>query len=221
MLAKYGLFPRKIVATQADVNVSLKKDDKFSNAIDPVWYQSMVGSLLYAFIATRPDIAQAVGAVSKFNSNPSEAHSIAVKQIMRYLKGMIDIALYFKKAKDGVLIGYSDADWAGDHDDCYSTTGNLFLMSGGAISWLSKKLPSVVLSTTEAEYIALSTATHKAVWLRRMLDDLQAKPKDPTVLMEDNSGAIAIAKIPVSHTRTKHIDVQYHNVREAVQEGMT
>ena len=79
MLEKYGLLQGKIVATPADVNVSLKKDDKFSKAIDPVWYQSMVGSLLYAFIATRPDIAQAVGAVSKFNSNPSEAHSIAVK----------------------------------------------------------------------------------------------------------------------------------------------
>ena len=93
-------------------------------------------------------------------------------------------------------------------------------MSGGAISWLSKKQPSVALSTTEAEYIALSVATQEAVWLRRMLDDLQAKPKDPTVLMEDNSGAIAIAKIPVSHARTKHIDVQYHNVREAVQDSM-
>ena len=93
-------------------------------------------------------------------------------------------------------------------------------MSGGAISWLSKKQPSVALSTTEAEYIALSVATQEAVWLRRMLDDLQAKPKDPTVLMEDNSGAIAIAKNPVSHARTKHIDIRYHYVREAVQDSM-
>ena len=92
-------------------------------------------------------------------------------------------------------------------------------MSGGAISWLSKKQPSVALSTTEAEYIALSVATQEAVWLRRMLDDLQAKPKDPTVLMEDNSGAIAIAKNPVSHARTKHIDVRYHYVHEAVQDS--
>ena len=118
------------------------------------------------------------------------------------------------------LIGYADADWAGDHDDRHSTTGNLFLMSGGAISWLSKKQPSVALSTAEAEYMALSTATQEAVWLRRMLADLQANPKDPTVMLEDNNGAIAIAKNPVSHARTKHIDIRYHCVRESVQDGI-
>ena len=138
-LEKYGLSQAKTVATPADVGVSLKKADKISKAIDPVLYQSMVGSLLYASIATRPDIAQAVGAVSKFNSNPSEAHLTAVKQIMRYLKGTIDVVLYYKRLKDGALIGYSDADWAGDQDDRHSTTGNLFLISGGAIGWLSKK----------------------------------------------------------------------------------
>ena len=116
------------------------------------------------------------------------------------------------------MIGYSDADWAGDQDDRHSTTGNLFLMSGGTISWLSKRQPSVTLSTAEAEYVALSTATQEAVWLRRMLAELQVKPEDPTVIMEDNTGAIAIAKNLVSHSRTKHIDIRYHYVREAVQD---
>ena len=100
----------------------------------------MVESLLYAstYNATRPDIAQAVGVVSKFSSNPNEAHLTAVKRIMPYLKWTINIALYYKKTEDRVLIRYSDADWAGDQDDTHSTTGNLFLMSRGAISWLSK-----------------------------------------------------------------------------------
>ena len=106
-LRSMGFSQAKIVATPADVNVSPKKDNGITKAVDPVWHQSMVGSLLYASIATRLDIAQAVGAVLKYNSNPSEAHSTTVKQIMRYLKGAIDIALYYKKAKDGVLVSYS------------------------------------------------------------------------------------------------------------------
>ena len=116
----------------------------------------MVGSLLYAAIATRPDIAQAVGAVSKFCSKPSEAHLTAV----RYLKGTANISLKFEKSIEGDLIGFSDADWAGDQDDRHSTTGNLFLMAGGPVSWLSKKQAIVALSTSEAEYVALSVATH-------------------------------------------------------------
>ena len=220
MIERYGLSEAKTVATPADVNVKLKKIYGVSKTVDSSWYQSMVGSLLYACNATRPDIAQAVGVVSKFSSNPNEAHLTAVKRIMRYLKGTINIALYYKKTEDKALIGYSDADWAGDQDDRHSTTGNLFLMSGGTISWLSKKQPGVTLSTAEAEYVALSTATQEAVWLRRMLAELQVKPGDPTVIMEDNTGAIAIAKNPVSHSRTKHIDIRYHYVREAVQDNL-
>ena len=117
------------------------------------------------------------------------------------------------KSEDGQLIGYSDADWAGDLDDRHSTTGgNVFLMAGGAISWMSKKQAIVASSTSEVEYVALSSATQEAVWLRRLLVDLRTAPKESTVLMEDNQGAIAIA-------RTKHIDIRYHYVREALQEG--
>lgn len=151
-------------------------------------------------IATRPDIAQVVRAVKKFNSNPNEAYITAVKWIMQYLKGTIDIALYYKKTKDGVLIGYFVADWTGDQDDNCSTIDNLFLMSGGVISWLSKKQPSVASS------VALSMAAQEAVWLRKIFPDLQAKPKDPTVMMDDNNWAKAISK---KHASTKHINIQY------------
>ena len=122
-----------------------------------------------------PDIAQAVGAVSKFNSKPSEAHLTTVKRILQYLKGTVDLAMKYHKSEDGSLIGYSDADWGGDSDDRHSTTGNLFLMAGGAISWLSKKQAVVALSTAEAEYIALSL---EAVWLRRLLTELRV-PSQP------------------------------------------
>ena len=219
MLQRFGLTEAKIVSTPADPYVKLVKDDGVSNEVDSIAYQSMVGSLLYAAMATRPDIAQAVGAVSKFNSKPSEAHLTAVKRILRYLKGTVDLALKYRKVEDGSLTGYSDADWGGDSDNRHSTTGNLFLMGGGAISWLSKKQAIVALSTSEAEYIALSSATQEAVWLRRLLTDLRVV-KEPVVLMEDNQGAIAIARNPIAHARTKHIDIRYHYIREAVHSGM-
>jgi len=176
-------------------------------------------SLLYAAIATRPDYAQAVGVVSKFNSKPTTIHLTAVKRILHYLKGTVDLALKYQKSAERTLIEYSDADWGGDPDDRHSTTGNLFVMAEGAISWVSKKQAVVALSTSEAEYIVLSFVTQEAVWLRRLLTDLGAAPTKPTVLMEDNQGAIAIARNPVAHARTKHIDIHYHYVREALHEG--
>lgn len=174
---------------------------------------------MYAATATRPDISFAVGVLSKFNSKPNEAHLTAAKRVIRYLKGTVNVALKYCKTVDGTLIGYSDADWAGDMDDRHSTTGNLFLMASGAISWMSKKQATVALSTAEAEYVALSTATQEAVWLRRLLMDLKVLPEGPTVLMGDNQGSIAIARNPISHARTKHIDIRYHYIREALEDG--
>lgn len=125
----------------------------------------------------------------------------------------------YKKSADGNLIGYSDADWAGDMDDRHSTSGNVFSLACGAVSWLSKKQATVALSTAEAEYVALSTATQEAIWLRRLLADMGEPPEGPTEIYEDNQGAISMAKNPVGHARTKHIDIRYHFVRERVQDG--
>lgn len=146
MIDKCGLSQAKTVATPADVSVQLQKDDGASKGVDPTLYQSIVRSLLYTAIATRPDIAQAVGVVSKFSCRHSEAHLTAVKCIMKYLKGTASLALKFERSEDENLIGFSDADWAGDLDDRHSTTGDLFLMAGGPVSWLSKKQPVIALS---------------------------------------------------------------------------
>ena len=113
MLKKYNLTGAKSVSTPANPNVELCKDDEVSKPIDPVLYQSMVGSLLYVAIVTRPDISQAVGVVSKFNSCPTEAHFTAVKRVLRYLKGGLDVMLKYKKTEDDQLVGFSDADYAG------------------------------------------------------------------------------------------------------------
>ena len=219
LLEKYGLSEAKPVSTPANISVKLVKDDGVSKPIDSGQYQSMVGSLLYASIATRPDIANAVGAVSKFNSCPTEAHLTAVKRIFRYLKGTMDLGLKYQKSDDFQLIGFSDADWAGDMSDRHSTTGNLFVMSSGAVRWVSRKQSVVALSTTEAEYIALSSATQETIWLRRLMSDFTAEQQLPTIIKEDNQGTIAVARNPISHSRTKHIDIKFHYIREALRDG--
>ena len=215
MLEKYRLTDANTVSTPADLSVKLKKDDGFSKDVDSTLYQSMIGSLLYAANSTRPDIAQAVGVVSRYTSRPSQAHLTALKRILRYLKRTASLAIKYQKSDDGDLIGYSDADWAGDADDCHSTSGNL---AGGPISWQSKKQGVVALSTCEAEYVALSAAVQEAIWLKKLLADLGVVPKQPVVIMEDNQGALAVAKNPIAHTRTKHIDIRYHFIREAVRD---
>ena len=219
MLKKFGQTEAKPVSTPADLNVKLQKEDGVSRPVDTVTYQSIVGSLLYAAITTRPDIAQAVGVASKFCANPTRSHLTAAKRILRYLKGTAYLGLSYKKCADGNLIGYSDADWAGDVDDRHSTSENVFLLAKGAVSWLSKKQATVALSTAEAEYVALSAATQEAIWLRRLLTDVGESLEGPIVINEDNQGAITMAKNPVGHARTKHIDIRYHFVREGVQNG--
>ncbi|CAL9690925.1 unnamed protein product [Knipowitschia caucasica] len=201
ILQKYGMDNAKPVGTPADTNVKLKKDDEVSKPVNQSIYQTMVGSLLYAAMATRPDIAQAVSTISKFNANPNTAHLTAVQRILRYLKGTQNLALKYKRSEKESLTGFSDADWAGDQDDRRSTTGNVLLLAEGAFSWLSKKQATVALSTAEAEYVALSQAAQEGTWLRRLITELGMETT-PTVILEDNQGAIAIAKNPVDHAST-------------------
>ena len=219
MLLRFGLVDAKPASTPADPNVRLVKDDGVSKQLeDKALYQSMVGSLLYAAMATRPDITQAVGAVSKFCAQPTEAHLTAVKRVLRYLSGTKELALRYRKSEEPP-IGYSDADWAGDHDDRHSTSGNLFMFGGGAICWSSKKQAVVALSTSEAEYISLSAAAQETAWLQKLLLDLRMS-SHPITMMEDNQGAIALAKNPIAHSRSKHIDIRFHFIREAQENGL-
>ncbi len=167
----------------------------------------------------RPDIAQAVSAVAKYTAAPSEAHMTAAMRILRHLKGSADLGLMYHR--DGQqLTAYCDADWAGDRDDRKSTSGNLLLLADGAVSWLSKKQASVALSTTEAEYNALSQCTQEIIWLRCLLLEIGDELPTPTVVQEDNQGTINLAKNPGSSRRTKHdVDIRFHFTREAMEDG--
>ncbi|XP_070032592.1 secreted RxLR effector protein 161-like [Nicotiana tomentosiformis] len=124
-------------------------------------YRSTVGSLIYVMVCTRPNICQAVGLVSRYQTDPTLAHWQAVKRIMRYLKVIDDYAICYQGGKDLRLVGYGDADHEGDLDERKSTSGYVFLLSDGAISWSSKKQSCVSLSTMESEYVALASATQK------------------------------------------------------------
>ena len=156
-----------------------------------------------------PIILYAVSNVAKFSANPTTRHQIAVKRIMRYLKGTSDLGLVLKPQKNCDCVGYSDADWGGDLDDRKSTSRYVFQIGGGAISWRSKKQTSVALPTAEAEFVELAFTAQEALWLRHFLTDMIAGPPGPMVIYEDNQSAIAMTKSPQFHGRSKHISFKY------------
>jgi transposase InsO family protein len=177
-------------------------------------YNHLVGSLLYIANCTRPDIAQAVGVLSKYMKAPTNVHLQSAKGVLKYLANTKDYGITFGYTKDGI-IGYCDADYAGDLDTRRSTTGYVFTLYGGAICWTSKRQATVAVSTTEAEYIAAAMAVREALWLRQLLADLGHGMKT-IIIRADNQSAIKLLKNPVSSMRSKHIDVVYHFARERV-----
>lgn len=183
-------------------------------------YREAVGALAYLMTGTRPDIAYAVGVVSRKLENPTEADWLRVKRIFRYLKGTISYGIrYNASCTRAVLDGYSDADHAGDEQTGRSTTGVTCLFAGGAVSWLSQRQASVAISTTEAEIVAASEGARELVWLQRVFSQLTCLEGIPT-LKVDNEAAIRLAHNPEFHKRTKHIRVRHFFVRETVQEGL-
>ena len=132
------------------------------------------------------------------------------------MKGTIDFGIEYTNDFDVELTGFSDSDWVGDLDDMKSTTGYAFSIGSGIVSWRSKKQPTVSLSSTEAEYKALCTATCEAIWLRRILEDVGEKQKVPTIIQCDNQSSIKLANNLVYHARSKHIETHYHFVREKI-----
>ncbi|KAM1762795.1 hypothetical protein ACFX12_005393 [Malus domestica] len=181
---------------------------------NPSLYRSVVGALQYLTF-TRPDIAFSVHQVSQFMQNPMASHFTAVKRILRYLKGTVDVGLTYSRG-DLDLHAFSDADWAGDPNDRRSTTGLVVFLGNNPISWSSKKQQTVSRSSTEAEYRALSSTTAELDWIQQILAFLHLPISAPPVLFCDNLSAIALSFNPVQHQRTKHIEVDVHFVRERV-----
>ncbi|XP_066333613.1 secreted RxLR effector protein 161-like [Miscanthus floridulus] len=189
--------------------------------VDGTLYRSIAGGLRY-IVHMRPDIAFAVGYVSRFMEDPREDHWAVVKWLLWYVKRMVDQVIVFPKTGGGSglrLTVSSNADMAGDIDGRRSTSGLLVFLGLAPISWLSLKQMVVALSTCEAEYVAMATAVCQAVWLCRLLSEQTGEEACPPALMVDNYPAITPAKNPILHDRSKHIDVKFHFLRDCVDGG--
>lgn len=202
---------KKILSNEMCPKTESEKD-KMKN----IPYQEAVGSILYAAQVSRPDICYAVNKVSRFNQNPGMPHWNAVKRILRYLKGTASMQLTFQRNESSELLGYCDADWASDVDQRRSTTGFVFTLQGGPISWNSKRQNTVALSTTEAEYMAMVAAAQEGLWLNKLQQELFSSDSDCVLIYCDNKSAINLSQTNMYHPRTKHIDIKHHFLKDLV-----
>jgi Reverse transcriptase (RNA-dependent DNA polymerase)/Chromo (CHRromatin Organisation MOdifier) domain len=213
MLKKYQIEECIPVSTPVDNSLKLIPITDEKDIVDAKEYRSIVGALNYVAVLTRPDIAFAVGIVSRYMQKPGKLHWMAVKRIMRYLKGTSNYGLIYHKKdleKNIILEALCDSDWAGNIVDRKSTTGYMTMLGETILSWKSGKQECVASSTLEAEYIAASTAAKEIIWLRKLMEELGYKQDEPTVMKMDNSGARNLANNEMLSQRMKHIDIRYH-----------
>lgn len=215
ILGRFKMTDCKAVSTPLETGHSLNKPETLrAEPVTGIPYAEAIGSLMYCALATRPDLAQTLSILSKYNSCPREQHWRAVKRVFRYLKGTMDFGLVYRKVNEPKLVCYTDADWAGDHENRRSISGMVSFLSTGPISYKSQQQPVVAMSTTESEYIAAAVAIKELIWLQRFLSELKVPIESEAKLKCDNQSAIKLIRNPEFHQRTKHIDIRYHFIRE-------
>ncbi|GJV70615.1 putative RNA-directed DNA polymerase [Tanacetum coccineum] len=233
LLQSAGLSNCNPVSSPMVTSSSLSLDDStaFSN---PVKYRQVVGSLQYVTLS-RPDIAFAVNKVCQYMHAPTENHWSAVKRILRYLHGTVEHGMLIRRSSgstlqaftdvlwkgnpDTSLEAFSDADWAGDSDDRRSTGGFAIYLGSNLISWTARKQRTVSRSSTEAEYKALADTVAELTWLQALLNELGIRSSSTPILWCDNLGATYLSANPIFHARTKHVEIDYHFVREKIAQG--
>jgi hypothetical protein len=198
--------------------LQLSRESK-AEEVDPTHYRRLIGSLRY-LVHTQPDLAFAVGYLSRFMERPMMEYQQAVKHVLRYVAGTLDYGLHYRRAPGTArFVGYCDSDLVGDIDTSRSTSGTMFYLGDCLVSWQSIKQKVVALSSCEAEYIATTTAATQALWLSRLLGELLGRKVEVVELKVDNKSALALAKNLVFHDRSKHIRTKYHFIRECLEEG--
>ena len=221
---KFGLSTCKSVSVPLAAHFILSKGqcpsiESEQIQMDNIPYSNAIGTVMYSMISTRPDLAYSISLLSRFMSNPSKPHWLALKHLLRYINGSLNTGLCYERRKNTLdLVGFVDADFAGDRDSRKSTTSYYFTLDGNCISWKSQLQPLVALSSTEAEYIAMTDAVKEAIWLRGILEEINLLQGD-VIVYTDNQSAIHLCKNLVLHERTKHVDVKFHFVREQVSAG--
>jgi hypothetical protein len=211
ILRKFNFADSKMASTPMDSEKQLPKDLDGEN-VDVHTYRSMIGSLMY-LTSSRPDIMFSVCACARFQVTPKVSHLTAVKRIFRYLKGQPRLGLWYSRESPFDLVAFSDSDYAGASLDRKSTTGGCQFLGCRLISWQCKKQTIVATSTTEAEYVAAASCCGQVLWLQNQLLDYGYNFMN-TVIHIDNSSTICIIKNPVQHSKTKHIEIRHHFIRD-------
>ena len=216
-LDRFGMTACKPVCSPMEANARLNRSEE--SAVIDAPYAEAVGSLLYLTVNTRPDLAFAVGVLSRFVSKPSEVHWKAAKRVLRYLAGTLDRGIVYQRGSPDIE-AYSDADYAGCTDTRRSTSGAVILKRGGAVVWRAKLQTVVAASTCEAEYIAAAAAAKELLWVRKLMGEMSGQV-ERVRLYGDNQSALALMQqhTPGASGRSKHIDVAYNFVRHRVMQG--
>ncbi|GJR56782.1 putative ribonuclease H-like domain-containing protein [Tanacetum coccineum] len=211
ILKKFNYSDVKSASTPVDLEKPLVKDGD-ADDVDVHLYRSMIGSLMY-LTASRPDIMFAVCACARFQVTPKTSHLLAVKRIFRYLKGKPTLGLWYSRDSPFELVAYTDSDYAGATQDRKSTTGGCQFLGNRLISWQCKKQTVVATSTTEAEYVAAASCCGQVLWIQNQLLDYGYNFMN-TVINIDNNSTICIIENPVQHSKTKHIEIRHHFIRD-------
>lgn len=214
LLKQFNMSECKVAKTPIEPKLKLEPDDQNKEKLP---FKNLIGSLMYLAVLTRPDIAFSVSYLSQFNNSYSEHHWKCAKHILRYLKGTKHYGLRFSRDNTD-FVGYADADWGNNLHDRKSYTGYVFKFQGSLISWESRKQRTVALSSTEAEYMAISEAAKESIYLKNLMCELTGN--DPYILIyNDNQGAINLSANHTCHKRSKHIDIRHHFIRQVVSEN--
>jgi hypothetical protein len=216
MLKRFDIADCKPIKTPMALNGHLNLNEE-GMSVDQKIFRSMIGSLLY-LCASRPDIMLSVCMCARFQANPKECHLMAIKRIFRYLVHTPNLGLWYPKGSTFDLLGYSDSDYAGCKVDRKSTTGTCQFLGSSLVSWSLKKQNSVALSTAEAEYVAAGACCAQLLWMKQTLSDYGCEFSNIPLLC-DNESVIKLANNPVQHSRTKHIDIRHHFLRDHEAKG--
>ncbi|GKB45757.1 zinc finger, CCHC-type containing protein [Tanacetum coccineum] len=219
ILKKFNREDCSPVSTPMDPVEKLKPNT--GKPVDQLEYSRAIGCLMYAMTSTRPDIAYVVGRLSRFTSNPSRQHWKAITRVFKYLRGTKDYGLSYM-GYPSVLEGYSDASWINHVEDSSSTSGWVFLLGGGAISWASKKQTCITGSTMESEFVALAAAGKEAEWLRNLIHEIPIWPKPiaPISIRCDSAPTMARAYSQIYNGKSRHLGVRHSMVRELIRNGV-
>jgi hypothetical protein len=218
ILEMAGMVDCKAAATPMEERLRLSCDS-MAEEVDVTLYRRIVGSLRY-LIHTRPDLMYIVGYMSRFLERPTEEHLQAMKKILCYIARTLQYGLrYGRRMGTTRLVGYCDCDLAGNIDMRKNTTGALFFLGKSLVNWQSLKQRVVALSSCKAEYIAATTAATQAIWMARLLVELLGRKLEVVELKVDSKSALTLARNPVFHKRSKHIDLRYHFIQNCLAEG--